>query len=654
MKIINSVFFAFVILANPLIAIVTSAQGMVVTSSETVRSAIMNETPVTRPIITRYSGFFGLYYLDNLIPDAQLRLYDGTYYSDPGAAGAWYSVCAEPTCYTVSQSTNEWLTGENAYHASDFRNAQKVLDLFASLYGRNGADGNGEDLIILSGLNYNNATAMGIYRSIALGRPDYANGRTSWGTIGIMGHEFAHLVSWHEWVGIFDYGFEGAMRGIMGTVDEHLANLFGVIASYSSADETWVSKVRWAFEAEHNYGTNYPFRNDDNFFREMDITRNVYLGTDSGESRAHVSQLYTGDQDGGGIHKNSVLLDRAAYLFTEGGFAAQAADGIKLSNWPLNAEDFEVRSIGMDRLIKIAYSVMTTNSFSTPMGQIGLKDIDQTEQNYDAMKTELTKYAYIVLEACESLADELSWPSWVPISVRNGFASVGLLEADQDYDGVLDSIDNCPLVANPDQKDKDGDGIGDLCEAPDIPLLIYPAKNFEVSDLSVNLVWHKSFQAITSELEVSTDNEFSTLFLTSSNLSDTVYTLNNLAEGTDYFWRVRAVNTSGISNWSEVWNFSVSSATGINDLFEQDKFWIKQNYPNPFSFTTCIEFNVPEDGPVSLSLFNLSGQEIVLINQILNRGIHRIDISKNEIGKGIWFYRLKSGKREIIKKMILN
>ena len=37
---------------------------------------------------------------------------------------------------------------------------------------------------------------------------------------------------------------------------------------------------------------------------------------------------------------------------------------------------------------------------------------------------------------------------------------VALLKKNQDEDGIFDDIDNCIETPNPDQADKDGDGIG--------------------------------------------------------------------------------------------------------------------------------------------------------------------------------------------------
>jgi hypothetical protein len=37
------------------------------------------------------------------------------------------------------------------------------------------------------------------------------------------------------------------------------------------------------------------------------------------------------------------------------------------------------------------------------------------------------------------------------------------LPPDRDGDGIYDMSDNCPATPNPDQKDTDGDGIGDVC-----------------------------------------------------------------------------------------------------------------------------------------------------------------------------------------------
>ncbi len=83
-------------------------------------------------------------------------------------------------------------------------------------------------------------------------------------------------------------------------------------------------------------------------------------------------------------------------------------------------------------------------------------------------------------------------------------------------------------------------------------------------------------------------------------------------------------------------------------------FCLYQNYPNPFSKSTTIKFELSNDEQVSLKVFNILGQEVdELINEKLSQGEHLINWNPKQLASGVYFYWFQTINRVIIKKMCL-
>lgn len=87
-------------------------------------------------------------------------------------------------------------------------------------------------------------------------------------------------------------------------------------------------------------------------------------------------------------------------------------------------------------------------------------------------------------------------------------------------------------------------------------------------------------------------------------------------------------------------------------------FQLQDNYPNPFNSTTIINYNVPANSHVSLSIYNLSGQKIkTLINNTQTSGYQSVtwngeDNWGNEVSSGTYIYRLQTDNSVQMKKML--
>ena len=86
---------------------------------------------------------------------------------------------------------------------------------------------------------------------------------------------------------------------------------------------------------------------------------------------------------------------------------------------------------------------------------------------------------------------------------------------------------------------------------------------------------------------------------------------------------------------------------------------LDQNYPNPFNPSTTIPFSLAEPSQVLLTIYNVKGQRVkTLLNEMKDFGRHTVNWDgKNDHGlkvsSGVYYYRLKAGKRVFTKKLIL-
>jgi len=84
-----------------------------------------------------------------------------------------------------------------------------------------------------------------------------------------------------------------------------------------------------------------------------------------------------------------------------------------------------------------------------------------------------------------------------------------------------------------------------------------------------------------------------------------------------------------------------------------------QNYPNPFNPTTSIRYSIEETGPVSLDIYNIKGQLVkTLYHGNAEIGSHTaiwngLDNSGNACSSGVYFYRLKTPKTSLVRKMLM-
>ena len=132
------------------------------------------------------------------------------------------------------------------------------------------------------------------------------------------------------------------------------------------------------------------------------------------------------------------------------------------------------------------------------------------------------------------------------------------------------------------------------------------------------------------------------------------------------------INPSFDNSLPESWNYSSNlygtpgvensiyqSLHTVNILPVPSDYVLRQNYPNPFNPRTVIQYEIPTQGRVTITIYDILGREVVrLVAAVQGPGYKTITWdAKNEVGlavgAGLYFYQLKTAAYVNTKKMIL-
>lgn len=84
------------------------------------------------------------------------------------------------------------------------------------------------------------------------------------------------------------------------------------------------------------------------------------------------------------------------------------------------------------------------------------------------------------------------------------------------------------------------------------------------------------------------------------------------------------------------------------------EYILQQNYPNPFNPGTTINFNIPKEDFVNVTIFNSLGEKVAIVmDGIMSAGSHTLTFEANGFASGLYILKMTSGSYSNTIKMNL-
>lgn len=125
---------------------------------------------------------------------------------------------------------------------------------------------------------------------------------------------------------------------------------------------------------------------------------------------------------------------------------------------------------------------------------------------------------------------------------------------------------------------------------------------------------------------------------------DYQYLDQNLTNGI-YYYRLRQIDYDGNSQISKVLQVNFGEDLSLE---------LMQNKPNPFNNSTYIDIVIPKAGIVQLMLYDQTGRPLQqLMNEYKAPGKYTIQVNRNGLSSGIYYYKLEALGQSITRKMTI-
>ena len=204
-------------------------------------------------------------------------------------------------------------------------------------------------------------------------------------------------------------------------------------------------------------------------------------------------------------------------------------------------------------------------------------------------------------------------------------------------------------------------------EAPVAFALLEPADNTTGLSTTPSFLWEVSHDPdpmdwVSYTIQVADDSSFSELILDIVGLYHNGVTLEaqtQLETDSEYWWRVIATDSDGLTTESEMLKFTVGTVAVDPSVMLPVQYVLDQNFPNPFNPTTTMRFGIPEESAVSLTIYDMRGHSVKSFHseskpagwyQYIWDGLND---EGDAVPTGVYFTRLQAGSYTRTIKMLM-